>query len=284
MYSILRTVKIKDRQKISQLSEHNFRIRSQENINDNRSNENLILVNKLKVDVKVTASLQEKLSEYYSDLGVKERADNVLMMEFVVSASPEFFEGKSQKEIKKWAQHQVEYFEKQFGQNLKMGVLHLDEKTPHIHFMVSTEHETVKTYKNRHGSTQKKTWSLNAKRFNPQFLTDMQSSYAMHNKVFGLKRGEEKSKRAHIKLKDYYESIKKIENDLKKSENEQKKLLKLKEYYPKLKENIFNLIDIVDNCLGMLESKELTIQEREYIDNVSKTIPSKKQPITKKTT
>jgi hypothetical protein len=69
-----------------------------------------------------------------------------------------------------------------------------------------------------------------------------------------------------------------MDQELKVNETEQKKLLKLKEYYPKLKENIFNLMEVVDNCLGMLESKELSIQEREYIDNISKTIPSKKQP------
>lgn len=282
MYSILRTVKIKDRQKISKVSEHNFRLRSQANIDADRTEENVILVNKLNVNTKEISSLQEKISDHYSSLGIKERSDNVLMMEFVASASPEFFEGKSKEEVKKWADHQVNYFEKQFGQNLQMGVLHLDEKTPHIHFMVSTEHETVKTYKNRHGTTEKKTWSLNAKRFNPQFLTDMQSSYAMHNDIFGLKRGQ-KSKKEHVKLKDYYASIKKMDQELKANEKEHKKLLKLKEYYPKLKENIFNLIEVVDHCLGMLESKELTLQEREYIDNISKTIPSKKQPKVKKT-
>jgi hypothetical protein len=282
MYSILRTVKIKDRQKISKVSEHNFRLRSQLNIDDDRTKENVILVNKLKVDIKVTPSLQEKLTEHYQKLGIKERADNVLMMEFVVSASPEFFEEKTDGEIKKWADHQVKYFEKEFGQNLQMGILHLDEKTPHIHFMVSTEHETVKTYKNRHGTTEKKTWSLNAKRFNPQFLTDMQSSYAMHNSIFGLKRGR-KSTKEHVKLKDYYDSIKKMDKELKSKETEHKKLLKLKEYYPKLKENIINLIDVVDSCLGILESKELTSQEREYIDYISKSIPSKKQPKVKKT-
>ena len=282
MYSILRTVKIKDRQKISKVSEHNFRLRSQANINDDRTQENVILVNKLNVNTSQISSLQEKISDHYEKLGIKERSDNVLMMEFVVSASPEFFEGKSKNEVKKWADHQVNYFEKKFGQNIQMGVLHLDEKTPHIHFMVSTEHETVKTYKNRHGTTEKKTWSLNAKRFNPQFLTDMQSTYALHNNIFGLKRGQ-KSKKEHVKLKDYYASIKKMDQELKANESEHKKLLRLKEYYPILKENIMNLINTVDGCLGILESKDLSIQEREYVDNASKIITSKKQPKVKKT-
>ena len=276
MYSILRTVKIKDRKKISEASKHNFRIRTQMNINDENSKENVMLVNKLNIDIKVTSSLQEKITDYYQKLGIKERSDNVLMMEFVVSASPEFFNGKTEKEIKKWADHQVEYFEKEFGQNLQIGILHLDEKTPHIHFMISTEHETVKTYKNRYGSTEKKSWSLNAKRFNPKFLTDMQSSYALHNKIFGLKRGQ-KSEKKHVKLKDYYESIKKMDQNLRIKESEEQKLLKLKEYYPKLKDQILDLLNVVDNCLGILESKKLTIQEQEYVDNIAKTIKAKKQ-------
>ena len=44
-----------------------------------------------------------------------------------------------------------------------------------------------------------------------------------------------------------------------------------------------NLISVVDGCLGILETKELTTQEREYVDNISKNIPSKKQPKVKKT-
>jgi hypothetical protein len=273
MYSILRTVKIKDRQKISKAAEHNFRVRTQSNINDDLTPDNIILVNNLDVDIRVTSSLQEKLSTHYEKLGVKERSDNVLMMEFVVSASPEFFEGKSKNQVKEWADHQVKYFQKEFGSNLQMGILHLDEKTPHIHFMVSTEQETIKTYKNRYGTTEKKTWSLNAKRFNPQFLTDMQSSYARHNSIFGLNRGK-KSTKEHVKLKDYYDSIKKMDKELKIKQTEIQKLEKLKEFYPKLKENIVNLMDVVENCLGMLEGKELNFQEQEYIDNIVKKIPS----------
>jgi len=276
MYCILRTVKIKDRRKISSMVEHNLRLRTQPNIDDNLTKNNVVLVNKLEADIKVTSSLQTKLSEYYERLGVKERKDNVLMMEFVVSTSPEFFKDKSDSQVKEWAAHQVEYFKTKFGSNLQMAVLHLDESTPHIHFSISTEHESTKTYKNRYGSSTKTTWSLNAKRFNPEFLTEMQTSYAMHNSIYGLSRGKP-SARKHKKLKEYYANIQKMESELDDMKMDQKKLLKFKEYYPKLKESIIDLMGMVDGCLGILSTKELTSQEKDYVDSVGESLPHKKQ-------
>ena len=112
--NILRTQKVKSRGQITQAAEHNFRIREQHNIDQARTPLNKIMVNSLGVDITKASDLQEKLSVFYHGLGVKERSDNVLMMEFIVSASPEFFEKKSQAQIEVWAKHQVNFFETKF--------------------------------------------------------------------------------------------------------------------------------------------------------------------------
>lgn len=205
--NILRTQKVKSRGQITQAAEHNFRLREQNNIDGTRTPPNKILVNSLGVDTSRASDLQEKLSTYYTGLGVKERADNVLMMEFVVSASPEFFEKKTPAQFEDWAKHQVEFFEKKFPGQVKIAVLHLDEKTPHLHFMVGTELESIKKYKNQKGEFFKKSWSLNAFRYNKQFLIDLHTEHAKHNEKFGLKRGVKGSMRNHTSLKEFYKIV-----------------------------------------------------------------------------
>ena len=187
--NILRTEKVKSRGQITQAAEHNFRLRDQNNINKTRTHLNKIFVNSLDIDVTKASDLQEKLTVFYNGLGIKERSDNVLMMEFIVSASPEFFENKTPAQVEGWAKHQVDFFQNKFQGQVKIAVLHLDEKTPHLHFMIGTELESVKKYKNQKGEFFKKSWSLNAFRYNKQFLIDLHTEHAKHNEKFGLKRG-----------------------------------------------------------------------------------------------
>ena len=93
----------------------------------------------------------------------------------------------------------------------------------------------------------------------------------------------EKSKKKHIPLKEHYKSIERLEAELEATKGEYQKLLKLKEYYPKLKETIVNLLEETDKLFGMLETKELTVEERNYLDTLSKKIsvktPQKPKPI-----
>jgi len=205
--NILRTEKVKSRGQITQAAEHNFRLRDQANIDPAKTHLNKILLNSLGVDTNRASDLQEKLTAFYDGLGVKERSDNVLMMEFIVSASPEFFEKKTLAQVEGWAKHQVDFFEKKFPGQVKIAVLHLDEKTPHLHFMIGTELESVKKYKNQKGEFFKKSWSLNAKRYDKQFLIDLHTEHAKHNEKFGLKRGVKGSMRNHTSLKEFYKIV-----------------------------------------------------------------------------
>ena len=211
-YCILRTRKIKTCNHITRCAEHNFRLRTQRNIDSSQSQNNQILVNALAADTSKSADLQEKLSGYYQSLGIKPKADNVLMMEWLVTATPEFFAGKSQQEISQWAKAQVDFMKTEFGEQIKLAVLHLDEKSPHIHFLVSTEQFTEKQYKNRYGTCSKKSWSLNANRYNPQFLVGLQDRFAAANRKFGLNRGARGSKKKHNPVKEFYKAVDRIKD------------------------------------------------------------------------
>jgi hypothetical protein len=210
MYAILRARKIKNRCQLTFSARHNFRLRSQRNVNGDRSHLNQILYNSLGINTKSALSCQKRMTDYYRSLGIKERENNVLMYEYVATASPEFFKELSPEKVEKWAGEQVDFIKSEFGNQLKLAVLHLDEKTPHLHFYVSTEMKSVKRYRNRYGTSEKETWTLNSKRYDPEFLRALQDRYAEANKSWGLRRGVHGSMRRNVSLKSFYKMIDRV--------------------------------------------------------------------------
>lgn len=207
MYAILRTKKLKNRAHLTRACEHNLRLRQQYNIDANRSSLNCILHDALGVDTTDATSFQKKLGQYYSNLGIKEKEGNILAFEYVATASPKFFKNKTDDEIKKWAKYQVDFMQKEFGEQLKLAILHFDELTPHLHCFLGTEIKSIKKYKNRHGECHKVSWSLNSEKINPDYLSKLQTKFAKHNNIWGLRRGVKGSKRKNVSLKQFYDMV-----------------------------------------------------------------------------
>ena len=68
------------------------------------------------------------------EAGCKARKDSVRMVETLVTASPEFFAGKKPKEVKEFFTHALEFLKtKQAAETILSAVVHVDEKTPHMH-------------------------------------------------------------------------------------------------------------------------------------------------------
>ena len=68
------------------------------------------------------------------EAGCKARKDSVRMVETLITASPEFFAGKKPKEIKEFFEHALEFLKtKQAVETIVSAVVHVDEKTPHMH-------------------------------------------------------------------------------------------------------------------------------------------------------
>lgn len=207
MYNIMRTGKLKDRKKISSAAAHNFRLRHQGNVDASKSKNNQLLWNSLNADLSRIEGLQEAISAHYKAIGAKENKNSVLAQEFIISASPQFFKKMPAEDVNKWAKSQLEFMRKEFGDNLKVAILHLDESTPHIHFMLTSEEKSLKAYKNRHGECFKETVGLNANRWGPEFLKGLHDRHATHNKHYGLKRGEADSKGEHKTVKQHYAEL-----------------------------------------------------------------------------
>ena len=120
----------------------------------------------------------------------KVRSDSVRIVETLITASPEFFEGKSEQEIRAFFKHAVDFLKKELGEDrLIAAPVHMDEKTPHMHlsFVPIT-----------------KDGRLSAKDIigNRKSLTAWQDRYWQHmvSKYPDLERGESASKtgREHI--------------------------------------------------------------------------------------
>ena len=66
--------------------------------------------------------------------GCRVRKDSVTTVEVLITASPEFFEKKSPKEVKEFFNYAVEFMRsKQNPDTYISAVVHVDEKTPHMH-------------------------------------------------------------------------------------------------------------------------------------------------------
>ena len=66
--------------------------------------------------------------------GCRTRKDSTRFVDTLVTASPEFFKGKSPKEIQAFFQRAAEFLIGRVGkENIVSAVVHMDEKTPHLH-------------------------------------------------------------------------------------------------------------------------------------------------------
>ena len=66
--------------------------------------------------------------------GCRTRKDSTRFVDTLITASPEFFKGKSPKEIQAFFQRAADFLIDRVGQdNIVSAVVHMDEKTPHLH-------------------------------------------------------------------------------------------------------------------------------------------------------
>ena len=68
------------------------------------------------------------------EAGCRTRKDSVRLVETLITASPEFFHGKSQQEIRAYFERALAFMKtKQNPDTFVSAVVHMDEKTPHMH-------------------------------------------------------------------------------------------------------------------------------------------------------
>ena len=129
-YAILRFAKYKGPE-ISNIEAHNERTKekyaSNPDVDTSRSHLNFHLVTPQR---KYRAEAEKQIAE----AGCRTRSDSVRVVEALVTASPEFFKGKKKGEIKAYFQEALDFIrEHQDPKTIISAVVHMDEKTPHMH-------------------------------------------------------------------------------------------------------------------------------------------------------
>ena len=129
-YAIMRFKKYKGPE-ISRIEAHDERTKetyaSNPDVDTSRSQYNYHLV-------EPTGKYRAMSEARIAEVGCRTRSDSVRMVETLVTASPHFFKKKSDEEIRAFFERAMKFFERKIGrENIISAVVHMDEKTPHLH-------------------------------------------------------------------------------------------------------------------------------------------------------
>ena len=129
-YAILRFAKYKGPE-IGRIEAHDERTKekyaSNPDVDTSRSRLNFHLV-------KPKRSYRAEAEKQIAEAGCRARKDSVRVVETLITASPEFFANKKPKEVKEFFAYALEFIQKkQSPETIISAVVHVDEKTPHMH-------------------------------------------------------------------------------------------------------------------------------------------------------
>lgn len=181
MHSIVGIKKLK-RSDLSKADRHNMRLLvNEENVDYSRSHLNRVLVGGKEALVK---TVDKHIKS--SSIERKIRDDAVYACEFMLTASPEFFDeamrSGDSKKLDEWIADSMDWVEKTCGaSNIMQAVLHMDETSPHLQIVAACVIKDTKTNKNKLTA---KEWTASGA------FSRMQTSYARAMGKYGLRRGE----------------------------------------------------------------------------------------------
>lgn len=185
-FAIMRCKKLKGMGSVASSLQHHFRERETANADPARTPENGYWVGKTTDET--MGLLRERLPE-------KHRKDAVLAVEYMMTASPDWWEKASKQQQTEFVKKSGEWLIEKYGKDnvIAFGVHH-DEKTPHVSAFV-----VPRTADGR----------LSAKEFigNRDKMSADQTSYAAKVADLGLERGIEGSKAKHVTIQQYYARV-----------------------------------------------------------------------------
>lgn len=126
--------------------------------------------------------------------GYMPRKNAVLCYDMLLTASPDFFVGKTEREIQDWQRKSLEWVYKKFGrESVKACICHRDEITPHLSLLVLPEHEGKLNARYYTGGKAK--------------MRALWTEYGQAMRPLGLERGREYSPAKHQDIKAYYQAV-----------------------------------------------------------------------------
>lgn len=190
MYQILRMEKLKSVYSMRRSMAHAYRDQDTPNADPARFSQNQY------AGPKTSAEAISRYNERLSTVKGRVRKNAVFALEYLVTASPEWFEGRSIDEQTEYFNDALKWLKAKHGaDNFISAGVHRDEKTPHLYAYFIP-------LKDR---------KLNAKHFvggHREILAKMQTDFHENvSKKYGLERGMEGSQAKHTAVKKWYSMI-----------------------------------------------------------------------------
>ena len=142
---------------------------------------------------------------------------SVVADELLFTSDSDFFKGMSKGKIKKWADTCMDFVYDDLGYSKDQvlhSVLHMDEKTPHIHCVV------IPLVRKLDKRTNTIRYSISKKQYikDKEHLSTLQDKYHQRlvDKGFDLERGIKNSNNEHISIKEFKKITRKLDNRLEK--------------------------------------------------------------------
>ena len=281
-YAIFRSEPIMTIPDLAQIGSHNKREKkaynSNPDIKQELSKNNIELVPLTEKYVKGFYNLTNEYRKQHEEKQKAERADrkktfnqmlnksrNVVADELLFTATSEFFKEMTIDDIKDWAETCMEFVYNDLGytrEQVLHSVVHLDEKTPHIHCVVVP---LVKKFDNR---TNTERYTITKKEYikDKIHLSQLQDMYykRLVDKGYDLERGIKGSDNQNINIKQYKQMTKKLNHSLNvRNEKFDSAMSELEENMKSNKNTIFD--------------KEYVKVKRETFDSMNKVIDESKK-------
>ena len=234
-YSVFRIQGIKTTGDLVGISKHNKDRVSHTNqdIDTSKSKDNIILIECNNYNSKfndIVAPMKQEHTERMKTM----RADRVktfnqhinsskndIAFEMVFTSDNEFFDGLNRNDIKKWAEKSLDFVTKDLGierRNILHAIVHMDEKTPHLHVVAVP---LVKTYNKKQN---KDVWSISRRQYinGKSQLSKAQDIYnqRMNESGYKLDRGEKGSSKEHTTKAQYIDRLLSENKELKRQNKE----------------------------------------------------------------
>ena len=221
---------------------------------------------KLEHDERMKTEREDRKRTYSQML---DRSKNVVADEMIFTASPGFFKGLKNKDIKKWADTCMEFVYQDLGykkEQVLHATLHMDEKTPHIHCVV------IPLVKKLDKRTNTERYTISKKQYirDKIHLSELQDKYCdrLNAKGFELERGLKGSTEENLSVKEFKKLTSKLENELTRKESKLEKSINNLEEQLKTNKPIFYDKESVKVKKETLECMNQVIEDAKKIDDM----------------
>ncbi|NJS14762.1 MAG: hypothetical protein HC788_09350 [Sphingopyxis sp.] len=222
-------------------------------------------------------SVAQHAKRTLNSLGLKPDPAKVTAVEYVISASPEWFHGIDPKMQQDWVDCNLAFLRKKHGPGLISATLHLDESTPHIHAICLPVYKDIVRKRGAkpatlEGEARRKKEELEAPKVWRQSydrvmgsgrcaFRDLQTSYHRAVEHFGLARGEDSvgQGKRHTPLKEYREQLDARQTKL---DNQEAELIERRERLARAEAELeFRVLEFTRD-VGLLENEQAAAQSR----------------------